>query len=264
MYSSPFHYSRWVFAVLLLLVCSYVFIGDGHWSLIAWLFFAYSLVLFIGSYFIGLNFYTFSINKLPQVIVDFETDYVKQHEVKGKVCLTFDDGPQEASSSILDILKTHQVSAIFFVIGQNIDKNPAILKRMHEEGHQIGNHSFAHKPSFDWQNVTQMKAEIMATNHRIAAITGTTPYLFRPPFGVTNPNLAKAIKETNMTSVGWNMRSYDTIAKDEQALLNKILKGTKDGSIILLHDACAITAKILPKLITELRQRGYEFTTLKS
>ena len=83
--------------------------------------------------------------------------------------------------------------------------------------------------------------------------------LFRPPYGVTNPNLAKALRDSRLSSIGWNLRSMDTIAKDESILRDKILAKVKAGAILLLHDRCNITATVLPELIATLRTRGYTF-----
>ncbi len=107
-----------------------------------------------------------------------------------------------------------------------------------------------------------MQAEIGQTNDVIFNVTGQQCTFFRPPYGVTNPNLAKAIKQSNMKSIGWSIRSLDTVAKDETKLIDRILKKAHSGGIILLHDSVEITVKILPKLIEQLRQKGYEFVKI--
>ena len=92
--------------------------------------------------------------------------------------------------------------------------------------------------------------------------SGMKPKLFRPPYGVTNPNLAKAIKKGNYTPVGWNVRSLDTVAKEEQQLLNKINAGIKPGAVFLFHDTCKITLNVLPDFIKEVKKRGYNIIPL--
>lgn len=258
---SPFKISLYTFiflGTLLIVAINYL---DWSWYIFIGLCILYSFVLFLGSYFIRLNFYLPSVNKLPQRIVDFH-DEISSKLLGNSVMLSFDDGPHEYTERILDILKENDVPATFFVIGNHILNREHVIKRMYAEGHQIGNHSYYHKASFDWQSVKAMLEEINLTNYKIYEVIGVSPHLFRPPFGVTNPNLAKAVSKAGMTSIGWNVRSYDTIAKDENKLLDKIVKNTQSGSIILLHDSIAITVKILPKLIKELRQRGYNFTTI--
>lgn len=196
------------------------------------------------------------------MVIDFEDQHTKSVHLDNSVMLSFDDGPNEHTTEVLDILKEQNVVASFFVIGKYIKGNEGILKRIHEEGHQIGNHSFNHQPSFDWQSTSKVLEELKHTNHIIYEVLQFAPHLFRPPFGVTNPNIAKALKELGMTSVGWNVRSYDTIAKSEEQLLERILNRVTSRSIILLHESGPFTIKILPKLIQELRQRGYELSIL--
>lgn len=182
---------------------------------------------------------------------------------RGKeVALTFDDGPAEYTEAVLDILKRENVKATFFVIGKNISNREILLKRMQAEGHTIGNHSFNHGFNFDWQSAAKMQEEIELTNQAIEGVTDAPVTLFRPPYGVTNPNLGKALRNSGLKSIGWSLRSMDTVAKDKQQLLNKILTKVKAGDIILLHDRCAITADILPELITALKKRGFGFATL--
>ncbi len=220
------------------------------------------VVLVLGSINIQWNFYLKSLNKLPILNVKFHKGQLSINQRGSRVALTFDDGPAEHTTAILDILKREKIPATFFLIGKNIKRNEAVLQRMKAEGHSIGNHSFDHGFHFDWQSAAKMQEEIEHTNQIIEAITGNATNLFRPPYGVTNPNLAKAIHNSNMRSIGWSLRSKDTVAKSEVKLLRKILRKVKPGDIILLHDRCSITAVILPELITTLKKRGFEFATL--
>jgi peptidoglycan-N-acetylglucosamine deacetylase len=104
-----------------------------------------------------------------------------------------------------------------------------------------------------------MLAEMNRTNDLIESITGKRPKLFRPPYGVTNPNVAKAVRLSGMHSIGWSIRSFDTTAKDPEALLQRILSQLTGGDIILLHDSMPITCKILTELIIRARQKGFTF-----
>lgn len=175
------------------------------------------------------------------------------------VALTFDDGPSIETSRILDILKREKVEAAFFCIGKNVQSQPELIKRWEEENHLIGNHSYNHGFHFDWKSAVAMREEIEKTNKTIENITGKKPRLFRPPYGVTNPNLAKAIKSSQMHSIGWSVRSYDTTARDPEKLLARILKQTNSGDVILLHDSMKITADILTDLIAAIRSKGFSF-----
>lgn len=194
--------------------------------------------------------------------VKFDQDKFSVINRGKQIALTFDDGPAEYTAAVLDILKKEKVPATFFIIGKHVAGREAILQRMQKEGHSIGNHSFNHGFNFDWQSAASMLHEIEQTNEAIEAVIGSKVKLFRPPYGVTNPNLAKAVRHSGLKSIGWNLRSMDTVAKDKQQLLNKILTKVKAGDIILLHDRCAITAEILPELIITLKKRGFDFATL--
>ena len=184
------------------------------------------------------------------------------HHNPGKrkeIALTFDDGPAVQTSAILDVLKQERVPAAFFSIGKNAAAHPEMVQRWNDEGHLIGNHSYNHGFNFDWQSTKVMAGELAQTNNTIEAITGKKPALFRPPYGVTNPNLAKAVKRCQMKSIGWNIRSFDTTAKDQQQLLARILGRIRGGDIILLHDSMEITHQILTPLIKAAREKGFTF-----
>ena len=104
-----------------------------------------------------------------------------------------------------------------------------------------------------------MAVEIEQTNSLIQELTGVVPNLFRPPYGITNPNLSRAVKWTGMASIGWNIRSFDTKLKDPDKLMKRILSKVKGGDIILLHDSMEVTMKILTPLIEQAKQMGYTF-----
>ena len=89
-------------------------------------------------------------------------------------------------------------------------------------------------------------------------ITGLKPKLFRPPYGVMNPNLRKAIIDGGYTAVGWSVRSLDTVIKDEKTLLKKVIKALRPGAVFLFHDTSAVTVSILPLLIKQVHSLGYD------
>jgi len=223
---------------------------------------AYISLLVLGSINIRWNFYLRSQHRVPLLRISFEKGQLQLLQTQKQVALTFDDGPASETAAILDILRKERVPATFFLVGKNIAGQEMLVKRMHAEGHSIGNHSFTHGFNFDWQSAAQMTKELADTSRAISDITQMEVKLFRPPYGVTNPNLAKAIRNTGMRSIGWSLRSMDTVARDEKALLQKILKRVKPRDIILLHDRCAITTAMLPELIAALKERGYSFTAL--
>ena len=240
----PFYYVSIVFLLVMFVLAFMVWQTDVS---IWWLlppFIVYIHLLVLGAIYIRWNFYLKSFHKGTN---------------SKWIALTFDDGPNGETAAILDILGVHKVPAAFFSIGKNAVANPKLVKRWHEEGHLIGNHSFHHGFHFDWQSAERMCEELQQTNEAIYAIVGVRPKLFRPPYGVTNPNLARAIKQTRMHSIGWSVRSFDTTAKSAPQLLARILDNLQGGDIILLHDSMPVTKEILTELIQKAQQKGFTF-----
>ena len=186
----------------------------------------------------------------------------KAHTSEKVIALSFDDGPALFTIQILNTLKKYNTPAAFFCIGKNIPGNEQTLLRIHEEGHIIGNHSYSHHFWFDMWSAAKMIADMKEMEREATKITGLAPQLFRPPYGVINPNLATAIKRTKYTAIGWSIRSFDTNTTDKQKLLSRIMTKVKPGDIILLHDSMQITAAILPDLIQQLTGQGYKIVRL--
>ena len=179
------------------------------------------------------------------------------------VAITFDDGPDPGKTPIiLDILYIYHVKATFFCIGKNIADHEQLIKRMHEEGHLIGNHSFSHSKWFDLFSSRVMQAEMLKTDQLIKKITGKSPLFFRPPFGVVNPMVSKALKNMHWQPVCWNIRSFDTLGNDPKKIMNRILKQLKPGSVILLHDFTPFTQLHLGELISGIQDAGFRIVPL--
>jgi len=238
-----------IFSIILILVWiwadKYLSIGAPSYG---WLLLIYVSVLFCGSYFIRMGFFLKSICS------------VKTNEKW--IALSFDDGPAEPTSHVLDILKENEAEAAFFCIGKKISGNEELIKRMVRDGHIIGNHSFSHHPFFDFFSSGKMLTDMIEMNQLVKDITGHSPRFFRPPYGVTNPNLKKAVMMGGFISIGWSIRSYDTIIKNQHRLLNKILSALKPGAILLLHDSSETTVAVLPELIMAIRRQGYQIVRL--
>lgn len=176
------------------------------------------------------------------------------------IFLSFDDGPSDQFTPvILDTLKRNNIKALFFCIGQYAELYPELVRRISV---RIGNHAYSH----DWRNAFKpsgiIEAEINHTNVILSKIIGSKTNLFRPPFGITNPSFAKALKSTGLQSVGWDIRSFDTIIKDKQKLIQRITDQLRPGSIILLHDNREITSRILNELIETIQKNGYKILPL--
>lgn len=235
---------------LLLIAVTWLCITYGftYWSIVIVLF-VYSLVVFYGCYFINSNFFI-------QTVCKANTD-------KKEIAISFDDGPvQQYTPEVLQVLKQHSIQAAFFCIGNRIHGNEVLLKQVHEEGHIIGNHSFTHSAWFDLFSHQRMSEELSMADETIKKVTGCKPHLFRPPYGVINPNVKKAIEKGNYVPLGWSMRSYDTVIKDEKKLLRRITRSIKPGNIFLFHDTSKTTLNILPIFIQHVQQKGFSITRL--
>lgn len=210
---------------------------------------SYSLVLFYGSYFVHSQFYMKTICK-----ADIN---------EKKIALTFDDGPLDSyTPQILSVLNASKVKATFFCIGKNAQVNSGLLREIIEQGHIIGSHSYSHSFWFDLLSPKNMQADLQEAHNLFKKELGLNVRWFRPPYGVTNPNLKKAVERMGYTAIGWNVRSMDTVAKDEQALSNKLKQLLKPGAIFLFHDTMHITVKVLPGFISYAQQQGYEIVPL--
>lgn len=206
---------------------------------------AYGLLLFYGCYYVGSNFF------IPIVCAKKTDEKV--------IAISFDDGPHpENSPRILQMLKSHDAEAAFFYIGNRIPGNEAILAQTYNDGHVIGNHTFSHHFWFDLFSFGKMDADMRTMDETMNKVIGKKPRLFRPPYGVTNPNVKKAIISGNYTPVGWSVRSMDTVIKDEKKLLNKVIKGIKPGAVFLFHDTSDTTLSILPEFLSRVKSEGYK------
>lgn len=212
-------------------------------------FFLYTSILFYGCYFVHSNFFI-------DVVCSAKTD-------RKEIAISFDDGPVEKNTqAILQLLAGENIKATFFCIGNRIAGNETILQQIIEGGHIIGNHSFSHHFWFDMFSSKKMQHDLKQMDGAVEKVTGLQPKLFRPPYGVTNPNLAKAIKSGNYTPVGWSVRSMDTVIKDKQKLRNKLNRSIKPGAVFLFHDTSETTIQVLPDFIREVKNAGFEIVPL--
>ena len=104
-----------------------------------------------------------------------------------------------------------------------------------------------------------MMRDVNSMTETVQAAVGVSPVLFRPPYGVTTPNMKRVMQQAGYTAIGWNIRSLDTVIKNEEVLLQKIKNLLRPGAIILLHDTSKTTLSVLPQLIETARSQGYEF-----
>ncbi|WP_239582696.1 polysaccharide deacetylase family protein [Sutcliffiella tianshenii] len=211
-----------------------------------------------------------SYDKFPQPIE--VTRYGKSDNKE--VVLSFDDGPDPAyTSEILDILDKYDVKGTFFIVGRNAMMHPQLVKRMHDEGHEIGNHTFTH-PDITSITPSRLRMELNATQRLVQGITGHSMTLFRPPYiadtvlGSRKEQLPIMVtQDMGYTLARESIDSGDWQKISSKELVNRILDqlNAGKGNVILLHDAGgdrAITVEALPTLIEVLEGKGYTFTTI--
>lgn len=178
------------------------------------------------------------------------------------IALTFDDGPVPATPALLEILRRHEARATFFCIGQRARQQPEVLRQLDAAGHLLGNHTFTHHFFIDLFSTSRLRAELRDTDAAIAAATGRRPRLFRPPYGVTTPNLARAIRREGHQCIGWSVRSLDTLVQDPAQLLASMVRALAPGAVFLFHDTSAATAAMLDEFLQQARARGFRVVPL--
>lgn len=176
-----------------------------------------------------------------------------------RVALTFDDGPHPYyTEQLLDGLKERGVHVTFFVTGEHAELHPDIIKRMYDEGHLIGNHTYSHI-QLTRNNRENFKEELVKTSKVIQEITGDEVIYVRPPYGTWDK---KFEEELNMIPVLWTVDTLDWCSKSTSGIVNKIVTKVDDNDVILMHDyyATSVTAALLA--IDRLLEEGYEFVTV--
>lgn len=176
-----------------------------------------------------------------------------------KIALTFDDGPSTAwTPALLDGLKERGVKATFFLIGENADKNPEIVKRMAEEGHLIGNHTY-HHVELTKVSENEARLELADTSAVIVRITGKEPEYMRPPFGAWQRKLEQEIQ---MLPVLWTIDPLDWTTENQDEIVNKVVTEAGENDIILLHDCYKSSIEAGLRIVDILQEEGFVFVTV--
>lgn len=182
------------------------------------------------------------------------------------VALTFDDGPLPgATESILDALGKLNVQAAFFVIGSLVERHPHIVRRMHDEGHLVGNHSFTHAAAGFMRGPMFWRREVALTDEAIARVIQQRPRFFRPPLGIKTPFTTWGAGRSHVT-VTWTRRAFDGVTTSTQQILDRLIPHSQPGEILALHDGVGpqsrrdpmATVQAIKPLIEGLRGRGVE------
>jgi len=157
-----------------------------------------------------------------------------------KVWLTIDDGPSAETPAVLDLLDRYEARATFFLVGERAQAQPDLVRAMLARGHSLGNHSHRHPQTRFWRLGRQaMAAEIAQCQQALTAIAGTPPRWYRSVVGMTNPFVAPALKQWQLTRVGWSARGFDGVECTPDQVGERITRDLAPGSIVLLHEGAA-------------------------
>ena len=184
--------------------------------------------------------------------------YQTQRHAK-MVALTFDDGPDPTTTpQALDILNKYHVKATFFMLGKNVSAYPEVAKRVRQEGHEIGIHTWNH-PVLTKLPLEAAQKEIMDTKEVIQKVTGVQTKITRPPYGSINSAIQYAVDQA---FIMWDVDTLDWKTHNTQAILAEVKKQVKPGSIILMHDIHQTSINALPAVIEYLQSQGYTIVTV--
>ena len=213
--------------------------------------------------FIMIIFSAFSFKKevIPSIPAasKVEPSGMKIDPEKPMIAITFDDGPHSSvTHDILDILEQYEAHATFFIIGDRISHHADIIRRIVEQGCELGNHTTNH-PRLINLDVAGIQYEINSTNQAIQSVVGEMPTLMRPPYGAVNEVVQSVV---GLPLAMWSVDTRDWEQKDMAFVKNYVLNAAKDGEIVLLHDIHETTVQAVLQVIPELVNRGYQLVTV--
>ncbi|MGJ5830862.1 polysaccharide deacetylase family protein [Streptomyces ossamyceticus] len=177
------------------------------------------------------------------------------------VALTFDGNPGEPTARLLDLLKQYDAPSTFFLEGRRIHTCPDVVRRMAEEGHEIGNHTWTHAVLTDVSD-TRIRDELRRTTRAISDLTGREPTLMRPPQGRTDDRVSRISAELRMAQVLWTVTAKDYETDDPALIAERVLDGADRDGIILLHPLHKGTVPAMPSILKALDDQGYTFVTV--
>ncbi|WP_339713628.1 polysaccharide deacetylase family protein [uncultured Kriegella sp.] len=241
--------NRLAVAIIFILLIGSIFYNMPWWAYLILALVWFTLTV-IGSFHVRWNYHIDALHS-------------NKNCTKNHIALTFDDGPHpKFTPKILHLLAQYNAKATFFCIGENIETNEAIFKDIDAAGHTIGNHTYSHPNNFGFFSSEKVIAELQKTNSLVKKTIGKEMKLYRPAFGVTNPNIRKALKTIRLLAIGWSIRSLDTTGRSEAQVLNKITKNITKGDVVLLHDTNEKTVAVLEQLLLFLQEQNLQSVTI--
>lgn len=198
----------------------------------------------------------------PQIVQSIFKGFA-WHSAKDKILVTFDDGPNPATTEIiLNLLDSEKIKALFFCVGNNVKRYPELAKEIVDRGHRIGNHTFNHKVITKLSK-DDFEKEVISTNQIIEDVVGNSPRLFRPPHGRFQINLANRLKQFQLKNVMWTLLPYD-YKNDLKVVKFAIKNYLTNNSIVVLHDSdrsSLIIEDTIKYLAEEVRNKNFQFGT---
>ena len=189
------------------------------------------------------------------------------------LALSFDDGPSDATGSVLDLLRAHDAHATFFVVGRYVEERPEIVRRALAEGHELGNHTFDHVDAAHERNDDVLRDQIRRTSAAIARVVGTTPRLIRPPYGKDVARVARLGRELGLAhTILWSAQGWDWDTTPAAEIAALVLRDSAPGGIVVLHDGVPPSGgparepmlDALAEILGRLRSDGYELVTVSA
>jgi peptidoglycan-N-acetylglucosamine deacetylase len=178
---------------------------------------------------------------------------------KPMVALTFDDGPHlTVTPRILKALKTYDGLGTFFILGNRVQKERALVRDMYIQGHELANHTYEHK-QLTLLSTDEIIRQMTKTEQVIFEVVGAGTRVMRPPYGAIDETVAKHIK---WPMIMWTLDTLDWDSKDSDLIIKRTLDNIKDGDIVLMHDMYLSTAIACETIIPELVKRGYQLVTV--
>lgn len=188
-----------------------------------------------------------------------QLERIEKEDAK-KIAITFDDGPHPSyTEQLLDGLRERGVVATFFVTGEHAKLHPDVIRRMQDEGHLIGNHTYSHI-QLTKSNRDKFKTELIRTNEVIKEITGEDVVYVRPPYGSWDKSFEK---ELNMFPVLWTIDPLDWCSGNVSRIVEKVVSKAEEDGIILMHDYYETSVTAALRAIDELMAEGYTFVTVE-
>ena len=196
---------------------------------------------------------------IPPSALSSTTDCVRHR----CIALTFDDGPGLYTQTLLEHLDRYHAKATFFVVGRNVAPYSIALQQAVQRKHQIGNHTWNH-PLLPKRDEAVIRQEIESTNSAVAAATGVTPTMVRPPYGGMNDKVRAQLQQLTMPAIMWSIDTRDWADHNAAIVCSRAVANAAPGAIILMHDIHKTSVDAVPCILDALQKQGYRFVTVKN